>query len=292
MESFPSLSIWSGLRTDFIGTLRGLGRVLAGEATGERSMRRDEEGHRLFESAKLVRFIPRELAALEAQFPRRPEALQVRATLEQDEKQWDKLLLTAETLRQRCPWLVVGYRFGCTALRGLKRVDEAEALALAAIRRFPRCSGAYSDFALSASLRGDHAEAIRRWEIASRRFPTHMWTYLLHTRALFDIRDFDEADNRLCQAVQLWPEQWQAWLWYAEVEERRENWFEAGERWEEVIRVKPGEPAPYSRCARAFRRAGELESATAIISEGSYLFPADEAIRTEFAAVQAAGGKA
>ncbi len=286
----PPLSIWSGLKHDPAGTLAGLRRLMTGGADGEHSLRLDEEGHQLFENAKRVRYMPGNLADLGAQFPHRPEALQVRASVEQEEKNWAALLVTADALRQRCPWLVMGYRYGGTALRALKRYDEAEELALAAIRRFPRCSGAYSDFALSAALRGDHDEAMRRWAVAKRRFPDHMWTHLLHARSLYEVKQFAEADVLLSEAVSLWPEEWHAWLWYAEVPERQGHWLEAAERWKELTRVQPGKSDPYCRAARAFRLAGDLDSAAALIVEGGYLFPQDATITAERATIAAAGG--
>jgi tetratricopeptide (TPR) repeat protein len=59
------------------------------------------------------------------------------------------------------------------ALRGQGRLEEAEAAAMAAMRRFPAHVDAHVTYARIAMARLDWVEALRRWTAVGQRFPLH-----------------------------------------------------------------------------------------------------------------------
>ncbi len=58
-------------------------------------------------------------------------------------------------------------------LLGQRKLEEAEASALSAMRRFPAHADAHVTYARVAMARLDWPEAVRRWTAAKQRFPTH-----------------------------------------------------------------------------------------------------------------------
>jgi tetratricopeptide (TPR) repeat protein len=59
------------------------------------------------------------------------------------------------------------------ALYGQDRLDEADAAAMTAMRRFPAYADAYVIYARSAMARQDWPQAVRRWTAVEQRFPRH-----------------------------------------------------------------------------------------------------------------------
>ena len=281
----------SGIFTGPIEVMAGIWRRAFGNKTGEPNYRYDDYAISVRREARACRYSPEQIAALIAQHPRRPEPLSVLAEVQQEEGKWEECLGTARVLRRNFPQYVVGYRFETHMLRKLRKVDEAEALALAGMRRFPLAPGIFEEYALAAQERGDWTEALRRWANVYKRFSDNMWVTLLYGRALFAARQYEGADTVLSVAVELWPDEWYSWFYHAELAERRGNWESAALSWEGLISRFPGRPDAYPRAARARRMAGDLNAATAHIVTAVFMFPRSADVLKEREAITAAGGE-
>lgn len=86
-------------------------------------------------------------------------------------QKWEAAATAWARLRALEPGELDAYVFGVEASRELGRIDEAEALALDAIRRFPDSLWALHTYAGLPGYRDDWAEALRRWQALRQRFP-------------------------------------------------------------------------------------------------------------------------
>jgi predicted Zn-dependent protease len=273
---------------DLPGLLIGLLRRLTFTGTGQ--PRFTETGQRVRETAQLYRDIPEQLGSLIEHHPRHSAALSMRADVELEAGDVEAALRTAALLRARFPGLIVGYVHGCAALRRLQRHAEAEAMARAAIRRFPRAANAYEAFAYCAQDRGDWQEAFKRWRTTARRFPGGLWPNVMHASCLARLGRMDDAEAVIARTVQTWPEEWLPSFHAAEIAETAGDWPTASARWLALRKRFPGRPEAYIRGTRALRQIGELDQAGSLIASGIFIFPRDPAMRAERAAVLAAGG--
>lgn len=278
------------MSADISGRLIGLLRRLIGRANGE--PRFSENGQRVHEQSRMMKHMPEQLQALTAAYPNRHEPIATRAELELEDGDAEGALATAAALRERFPGLMVGYHFGCTALRRLRRMDEAEALARAAMHRFPRSPGAFEAYAFCAQERSDWPEAARRWHAAARRFPESLWSQAMRATSLARQGQHDAAEQAIARIARKWPKEWWPGFFAAEIAELAENWELAGNRWVAQQKRFPGRSEAYVRGARAFRQAGALDRAGTLIAAGIFIFPRDPAMLGERQAVIAAGGDA
>lgn len=118
---------------------------------------------------------------------------------------WDKASELWETVRTRAPDRADGYIVGSHALRGLGRLDEAEALSAEAVARFPDSPDALAAFAWVAMTREDWAEAARRWATLQRAFPEREDCHVFAARALRGAKLFEEADALAREAATRFP---------------------------------------------------------------------------------------
>jgi tetratricopeptide (TPR) repeat protein len=275
---------------DVGGVLIGLWRRLTFGGSGV--PRTTEIGERLAREADSVRYVRAHLLDLVRRHPQHAEPLIALGRAQIEDGELDAALETGAELRRRFGARVAGYQQGCTALRRLRRFDEAEALARAAMRRFPRSAAGFEAFAWCADERGDPVEGGRRWAVAARRFPGSTWAQLLHGRALGAAGHTEAADRVLRAAAEKWPRDASAWTVYADHAERCGDWRSAAGRWAAMRAHLPARPEGYARGARAWRQAGELEAAARLIREAVFLFPRDKAVHAEHAAVAATGADA
>jgi predicted Zn-dependent protease len=273
---------------DIPGRLIGLLRRLTGGGTGQ--PRFSDTTQLMREQVHQLRAMPAEIRRLIEENPGRAEPLSTRAELELEAGDPAAALATAELLRARFPSLVAGYHYGCAALRRLRRFPEAEAMARAAMRRFPRAPGAWEAFAFCAQDQGDWPAAAARWGAAARRFPRSLWGRAAHAAALARAGDIAAAEAAIAAAARDWPEEWWPGFFAAEIAEIAADWPSAAARWAALGRRFPGRAEPYLRASRALRQAGDLAGAGAAIAAGIFIFPRDAAMLAERQAVLDAGG--
>lgn len=277
--------LWQDPRSTLIGTLRRLVHRADGFP------RPNETAQRLQELARSVRYISAELDGLVRDYPGYPEPLFERVLVQIDDNRWEAVLATAEYLVQRFGSYLLSYRLTCRALRHFKRYDEAETLAITAIRRFPTGAAGWEAYAQVAQDQGDMVTAERRWTIVARRFPKVMWPRLMVATCRAANGDREEADRQLRILVEVFPDEYWVLHHYADMAERRGDFAAAAARWGAVMRKLPGRPDGHERTVKALLRAGDLRAAVERLDSAAFLFPRDPGVLLARDMVIAAGGK-
>ncbi len=118
---------------------------------------------------------------------------------------WPEACARWELMRARFPNDLVGYTFGATALAECQRPDEAEALLLEAVTRFPDLPRPLSELAWLAQRRRDWPEALLRWTAMRERFPDEFLAYLGTQQALTELGRLREAEQVASEAVVRFP---------------------------------------------------------------------------------------
>jgi tetratricopeptide (TPR) repeat protein len=98
-------------------------------------------------------------------------------------------------VRQRFPFERVGYVDGMACLRKQQLWPEADAVALAAIERFPGHAWPWTEYANLANVRGDWAEAAERWAKLRAAFPDREDGYQREVEALVASGQSEKADR-------------------------------------------------------------------------------------------------
>ncbi|MCX7380940.1 MAG: tetratricopeptide repeat protein [Alphaproteobacteria bacterium] len=277
--------LWQDPRSTLIGTLRRLVRRADGFP------RPNDTAQRLQEIARSVRYIPAELDGLVRDYPGYPEPLFERALVQIEDNQWEAVLATAEYLVQRFGSHLLSYRLTCGALRQFKRYDEAETLAITAIRRFPNGVAAWEAYAQVAQEQGDMVTAERRWAIVARRFPKVMWPRLMVATCRAANGDREEADRLLRILVDDFPDEYWVLHHYADMAERRGDFAAAAARWGAVMQKIPGQPGSHERMVKALLQAGDLRTAVERLDSAAFMFPRDPGLLSAREMVITAGGK-
>lgn len=192
------------------------------------------------------------------------------------QENWSLAADRSARLRSILPTAPAGYQVGVTALRNLKRWDEAEAVLAAAAH-----SGAPAEWIPSESLRlaeqrgsaekvvalveqivggtpaeaaaypvgarayrklGRLAEAERLLDRAMAHLPPSVQVLSEFAGVAQDRKDWTEADRRWAHAVRLFPDEATVALEFAESAMRRHDWSVAVERWTQADRRFPGLP--------------------------------------------------
>ncbi len=279
----------SGLWQDPSGTFAGILRRLIGRGDGQ--PRANDTALRLSELSRAVRYIPVQLDDLVRGYPGYPQPLFERAMVEQEDDKWEAVLQTAQLLVARFGSHLLSYQLACNALRRLKRYVEAEALAIAAIRRFPTGPSAWEAYAQVVQDQGDMASAELRWRMVARRFPKILWPRLMVATCRAANGDRDEADRQLQVLFTEHPQEFWVLYHYADMAVRRGDFAAAVSRWEAGLRVYPGRPDIHAHLVRALLHAGDLAGAVARLDSAAFMFPRDPALLAARDAVTAAGGK-
>ncbi len=281
--------LFSGLWQDPSGTLAGFLRRLIGRGDGQ--PRSNDTGSRLSELSRSVRYIPVQLDDLVRGYPGYPQPMFERAMVDEEDGKWEAVLETGKILVSRHGAHLFSYDLALRALRHLRRFDEAEAMAIAAIRRFPTGVGAWRHYAGLMQDKGDMVTAEQRWRMVVRRFPKEMWPRLMVATSRAANGDREEADRQLSLLFDDYPEEFWVLFHYADMAERRGDFAVAATRWEAGLRVFPGRPDIHVRLVKALLNAGDLAGAVARLDGAAFIFPRDPALLAAREAVTAAGGK-
>lgn len=148
-----------------------------------------------------------------------------RGDLEESLARWQAVIA-------RFPKNARGYAGASNALRRLLRFDEADALLASAIERFPAQVFVASDYATNADVRGDQAEAVRRWEVVRRSFPNAAIGYAGLGTALVRAKRFAEADAVFTAGMARFPDNLNLGVNDARAADFRQDWDEALRRWD------------------------------------------------------------
>jgi tetratricopeptide (TPR) repeat protein len=191
-------------------------------------------------------------------FQDHPAVLVQDASLAHAQGRFDKAIGLWERLRadHGSP---AGYVSGVASLRGSRRYDEAESLALIAVEKYPYDPNAWIQYALVPHSREDWSEAARRWECVRKQFASRAEGYVSGAAALIKDSRFDEAENLLPRAIELAPWSQPSVFAHAELAMRRNDWVAALARWTQAQQLFPTNALPSARIFEARMRLLDRE---------------------------------
>jgi predicted Zn-dependent protease len=161
-----------------------------------------------------------------------------------------------------------GYIGLARTLQKMGRADEADALLLEALTRFPVDSGIRMELAGMAQTRNDIPTAIQRWLEAVKRFPGEAKLCIYAADMLEKLGATDEAEQALRDAVDRFPTQHLPLHYFAALLARRQKLVEAEEAWAFYRRTFPDRETGYTGGAEVLEAQGRSEEAASLREEG------------------------
>ena len=206
-------------------------------------------------------------------FPADPAPIIEMAWMAMAKRDWADAMQRWETVRARFPQHFVGYTGAAIALRETGRFDDAEALLLEAIEKFPDQPQPWMDRAQVAAMRRGWEEAAQLWDGVRERFPRQIEAYIGSAAALRELHRYDAAGEVLAQALLRFPGNPSIPIDYAWLAHFTRDWIGAVERWRDVRRLFPGHAVGFVSGAAALREAGQPDAAEALLLEAETRFP-------------------
>ena len=183
-------------------------------------------------------------------------------------EQWGVAVAAWERLRTLEPDEVDTFLFGAEALRALGQLDEAEALALDATKRFPDTLWALHIYAGIAVYRGHWAEALHRWETVRLRFPNDPGAAANIANVLIELKREQDAIPLLHWLVEHHPDWPDGWIGLAKQALHEKQLEEAIRRWQDVRERFPDLPVGWGFGVESLAAAGHIYEADTLASEG------------------------
>ena len=178
----------------------------------------------------------------------------------------------------------------CATLNSFRRFDEADQLSAELMERLPTHLQAFVEHARTADGRRDWAEAHRRWQFVSERFPDRPVSHVGMAQALREQRKLNEADMLLQNSLQTFPQNRQLLEAAALVAQVRRDWPEAVVRWDALLAVHADSVAGHQGRVTALREAKQLDEAEASLAVASQRLPYSVALLSERAKLASARG--
>jgi tetratricopeptide (TPR) repeat protein len=166
----------------------------------------------------------------------------------------------------------------------LRRLDEAEALTLRAMRANPDSREFAHLHCEIAERRGDIGERLRRWRAFRRRYPVLAMAFGREARALVAAGQDAAAEELLREGVRTVPDDLGLAIEYAQRADAREDWPEAYRRWL-VVRDAHAAAVGAVASATALARQGLDEQAEAELLAARARFPLEPRIVEDLAAL-------
>ncbi len=194
----------------------------------------------------------------------------------------EEAILRWARVRKKCPGSWKGYVQGAICLEKAGQLDAAEALIEKALKRFPDNPSTWMQWARNAEHRHDWPEALRRWELADKRF-RHNLIDISIPRILAELGRFEEAEARLREAQThspIWPD---LAIARAQLAKQRGDNEEAVLRWADTVRRFPMLPIGYQEGFRLLVDMNRDLDAETILLSAIDRFPAEEWPPVEYA---------
>ncbi len=222
-----------------------------------------------------------EALLLEAQqtFPQEIWPFANHARLAEVRQDWQAALARWTAIRHRFAQQVHGHRGSATALRVLGRLDEAEAVLLAARECLPGDTGLIVDLARVAETRRDWAAAEQLWR-GYRALENGHW--LAHTGLAAALREqarFDEAEAVLAEQFSAFAGEPHVFAEHAHIAVARRDWAAALDRWTALRDRFPDVSVGHVGSAAALRELGRQEEAIADLLATIVRRPDDASLR-------------
>ncbi len=155
-----------------------------------------------------------------------------------------------------------------TALRQMRRFDEADTILVAAARLFPDSCLVASNYAIVSDVSGNRAEARQRWQDVLARFPQDPIGYAGLGSALKALGDFAAADAVFDEGTRRFPRDRNIAINQGWVPVAKADWPEALRRWNKLRDRWPDDP----RVKREFSEVA-LQASLAAADQGTDLMP-------------------
>ena len=139
-------------------------------------------------------------------FPDEPDPLVQLCTVAERRADWADAARRCALARARFPKEIVPYILGLMALRGLNRLDEAEAVLNEAVRRFPSDARFTFEHARILLARERWEEAAQCWQALTIDFPDHSGAPIGAATALRRLGRLEEADTVIEAAMARMPQ--------------------------------------------------------------------------------------
>ena len=218
------------------------------------------------------------LVVAQKEFPGDPEAAVQYATLASSRREWNEALRRWQSIVERFPDHPAGFAAMGSALRELRRLDEAESFLADARRRFPADPGIAIEYAHIAHIRRDWPEALRRWEAARATAPHHPAPYGWASHAQRAIGRTAEAEALLREGIAALPHEVSLALDLARLVEDKGVSRDTEQCWRDVAARFPDSAEAVAGVASAYRRQGRLDEAEHLIDAAIARMPGAAAL--------------
>lgn len=205
-----------------------------------------------------------------------------------DEQDWDEALRRCKVIASKFPGEAMAHVIPMKILCKKGKLEDANIMGIAVLKMFPLSREALIQSAYIASGLCDWPEAVQRWARVREYADNWPQGYVSGAAALAEVGRIEEADAVMRTGIDLVGPIFLKDLVipYADVAHRRGNWIEAAERWKLVRSRLEQYPVGYWRGSEALRQIGRSEEAISIVENALIMFPKNEDVRREAAALQ------
>ena len=177
------------------------------------------------------------------------------------------------------------------ALFLIGEINFAESVVEEGLRKYPTAPQLVRMYGVIAHHRQDWPEMARRFGIMRRKFPGDVWGYILGGVALRELKQFDEADKLLAQAVSMDRLFAPSALEYARLAEQRGEPEEALRRWKRARDQFEENWVTWVEPARILQKLGQEEQAITLLNEARWRFQNKPEPMIELARIARSGGR-
>jgi tetratricopeptide (TPR) repeat protein len=196
------------------------------------------------------------------------------AEIAETKHDFDTALQRWAFVRKRFPGVVEGYTHGASAFREKDQLQQAEALALQAIKQFPDDIGGPLEYTRIAIKTKNWEEALRRWQPIRDKF-NYAGSHVGSAQALTHLGRYDDAEALLQQARLRFGADPGPLSEFARVAEAKGDVPAAVQRWKDVLFRFPLDMYVYFNAAEAFETLGEPAEAEATLRAAIDRFPSE-----------------
>ena len=173
-------------------------------------------------------------------FPGEYDAALDYALIAYSKQNWVEALLRFQAVLTRFPEVITGYRYVGDLLFAQGRFDEADAVILDGMARFPEEDALVISYAWSAHFKGDQDadwyEASNRWRVLNSTCPNvSLGANMLSFCLMRYLGKADEAECVLVDAMRRFPDDVDIAVQHARVADYKRDWAEAMRRWDALV---------------------------------------------------------
>ena len=170
------------------------------------------------------------------------------------------------------------------------RFSEAEAVlrkARSMWRPVESQFGLYREYAALAERQQNWDEAVVRWGMVTKRFPSRPESFFAEARALHKVGNSSAAREQAAKSLALLPNYEPSLRLLADIAEFDADWPRAVARWEAYRKHFDTQPEGYLRGANALAQSGKSRQAVQLLDSVVVIFPSNEKAQSERARILA-----